>query len=151
MLENIDLSATTQEKALAELAKMVEKGILTAEDVQDINVDEILSILNHPIMDIARKNKCYREQEFSLSVKACEVMDCDLEDEIFVQGAIDLLIVGEQVIVVDYKKSNEPEEMLVQRYKKQLQIYSLAVEKALGRKVDKAMLFIIGVGKVIEI
>ena len=41
--------------------------------------------------------------------------------------------------------------MLVQRYKKQLQIYSLAVEKALGRKVDKAMLFIIGVGKVIEI
>ncbi len=151
VLENIDLSATTQEKALAELAKMVEKGILTAEDVQDINVDEILSILNHPIMDIARKNKCYREQEFSLSVKACEVMDCDLEDEIFVQGAIDLLIVGEQVIVVDYKKSNEPEEMLVQRYKKQLQIYSLAVEKALGRKVDKAMLFIIGVGKVIEI
>ncbi len=151
VLENIDLSATTHEKAAAEIAKMVEKGILTAEDVQEINVDEILSILNHPIMDIARKNKCYREQEFSLSIKACEVMDCDLEDEIFVQGAIDLLIVGEQVIVVDYKKSNESDEVLVQRYKKQLQIYSLAVEKALGRKVDKAMLFIIGTGKVIEI
>ena len=64
MLENIDLSATTQEKALAELAKMVEKGILTAEDVQDINVDEILSILNHPIMDIARKTNVIVSKSF---------------------------------------------------------------------------------------
>lgn len=151
VLENIDFNASTKGQIVNEIDKMIEKGIISCEEAQEIKVEEILSILKHPIMDIARKSKCYREQEFALSVKACDVMDCDVKDEIFVQGVIDLLIVGEQVIVVDYKKSNEAEKILVERYKKQLQIYSLAVEKALGKKVDKALLFIIGANKAIEI
>lgn len=151
VLENIDFNSNTLDKVNSEINRLVSCGILTEQDVQSIDSNEILSILNSKVFDYARKSKCYREQEFTLYTKACDVLDTDVEDKVLVQGTIDLLIVGEEVWIVDYKKSDESDLVLLERYKMQLKLYSIAVQKGIGRKVDKAMLFVIGSGKVIEL
>ena len=151
ILENIDFNAKTYDSVVAELERMVRDNIIAAQDLSEIDVQEIVSIMNTSVMEYARANKCYREQPFTLYVNANEVMDTEIKDKVFVEGAIDLLIVGEEVWIVDYKKSDEPSAILKERYKKQLELYSTAVQKAIGRKVNKAMLLVIGRSEVIDI
>ncbi len=151
VLENIDLNANTFDAVMLQLDSMVKKGIITKEDMEEIDAHEITSIMNTEVMQYARDNKCYREQEFTFYEKACEIMDTDVSDKVLVQGAIDLLIVGKEVWIVDYKKTDEPTAVLKERYKKQLQLYSKAVQNGIGRKVDKAMLLVIGRSEVINI
>lgn len=151
VLEHIDLFAKSAEQVDFELGKMVAKGIIFEQDLENIDKNEIVAIMNSPVMEYARQNKAYREIDFTLTEKMSEVFGGNCEDKIIIQGVIDLLIVGEQVWVVDYKKSDEKREVLEERYKTQLEIYCRAVEKAIKRKVDKAILLVIGRCEVIEI
>ncbi|MDE6967468.1 MAG: PD-(D/E)XK nuclease family protein [Clostridia bacterium] len=151
MLEHIDYGMQTIEEIESELSRLVDKGVLEPEDLAEIDRKEILEILNSPAINYARQNKYYREVEFAMQVKASDIIDTKVDDEVFVQGAIDLLVAGEEVWIVDFKKTDERTDILVDRYKTQLKLYSLAVEKAIGRKPDKAMLLIIGRNEQIEI
>ena len=68
----------------------------------------------------------------------------DTDDEVLVQGVIDLFFIDEndKVVLVDYKTDRvETKEELVERYKIQLNIYKDAVEKSLNRKVDKVCIY----------
>ena len=68
----------------------------------------------------------------------------DTDDEVLVQGVIDLFFIDEndRVVLVDYKTDRvETKEELVERYKIQLNIYKDAVEKSLNRKVDKVCIY----------
>lgn len=151
ILEHIDYGMQTIEEIESELSRLVDKGVLEPEDLAEIDRKEILEILNSPAINYARQNKYYREVEFAMQVKASDIIDTKVDDEVLVQGAIDLLVAGEEVWIVDFKKTDERTDILVDRYKTQLKLYSLAVEKAIGRKPDKAMLLIIGRNEQIEI
>ena len=68
----------------------------------------------------------------------------DTDDEVLVQGVIDLFFIDEndRVVLVDYKTDRvETKEELVERYKIQLNIYKDAVEKSLNQKVDKVCIY----------
>lgn len=149
ILENIDYEAGTIEEVSTQLDKMVEEGVLKEEDLSAINQQEILDVLNSDIIKYASKNKHYREREFMLCIPACEVLDTDCREKILIQGAIDLIIDGEQLIVVDFKKSNASSVKLKERYSKQLELYAMATESALNRKVDIKMLYVIGRNEII--
>ena len=69
-----------------------------------------------------------------------------MDDNILVQGIIDLYFINEagEVVLVDYKtdyveKGKQLE--LVEKYRKQLEIYKKALEQALGKKVDKCFIY----------
>lgn len=151
VLENIDLNATTKEQVEQQLGIMVNKNIVTAEDLQQINIAEIVEIMNSEVMQFARVNKCYREKEFTMKLSVKDILGGTSDDKVLVQGIIDLLIVGEQVWVVDYKKTDESTKVLRERYKTQLEVYVKAVENAIARKVDRAMLLVIGRCEIIDI
>ena len=54
------------------------------------------------------------------------------------QGALDLLAVGEEVQIIDYKYSTRGAEELKAHYKPQLDLYKLAVAKIM--KIDPAVI-----------
>ena len=59
-----------------------------------------------------------------------------------------------QVVLVDYKTDyveNGNEIELVDKYKRQLNLYKQALENALGTKVDKAYIYSVYLDKEIEI
>lgn len=151
ILEHIDYSATTLSAVSAELERMVSSGILEREQLELVDRAEILKIMNSDIIKLARVTPHKREQEFTLAVKASEFFDCDTDDEIIVQGAIDLIIMGEELIIVDFKKSNKSVKDLKKAYSLQLKLYARAASEALGRPVDKMLLYSISTGEIIEI
>lgn len=151
ILEHIDYSATTLSAVSAELERMVSSGILEREQLELVDRAEILKILNSDIIKLARVTPHKREQEFTLAVKASEFFDCDTDDEIIVQGAIDLIIMGKELIIVDFKKSNKSAIYLKKAYSLQLKLYARAAREALGRPVDKMLLYSISTGEIIEI
>lgn len=151
ILEHIDYSATTLATVSAELERMVSAGILEREQLELVDRAEILKIMNSDIIALARVTPHMREQEFTLAVKASEYFDCDTDDEIIVQGAIDLIIMGKELIIVDFKKSNKSAPDLKKAYSLQLKLYARAAREALGRPVDKMLLYSISTGETIEI
>ena len=97
-------------------------------------------------------------------------MDTSLDENILVQGIIDLYYItkNDELVLLDYKTDfvaqKEPvpmgqnpkrtgpngardEEMLINRHKPQLMLYKEALENGLNRKVDRVLIYSTGLGK----
>ena len=71
-----------------------------------------------------------------------------------VQGIIDLYYIDKEdnLILVDYKTDYvQSEEELVEKYKKQLQIYGQALEQAYNKKVSKKIIYSTWLGAGMEV
>lgn len=83
--------------------------------------------------------KLYREKEFIVS-----------ENGLLIQGIVDLLLVrGNEAIVLDYK-TTRAENLLRGEYIFQTGFYARAVEKLLGLKVSRVLLYSFYLGKSVE-
>ena len=85
-------------------------------------------------------------------------MDTSLDENILVQGIIDLYYItkNDELVLLDYKTDfvaqKEPvpmgqEEKLIERHKPQLMLYKDALESGLNRKVDRVWIYSTGLGK----
>lgn len=152
VMQKIDLSATSREQIEKELDKMVLDEAITTPDKEKIDISVLEKVLNTPIMQIARENPIKREQSFLLRTKCSDIKDTECDDEVLLQGAIDLLILTKNgAIVVDYKYSGASEEALIARYKKQLELYKKATQEILGEKEVRACLLSLKTAKSVEI
>lgn len=115
-------------------------------DVEDKKVrarlkDDINCFLESSLYNLMKSSdRIYREVPFNLNISAKEVFRFDndsYDDDIMVQGIIDLYFENEEgIVIVDYKSdklSNEEDFKL--RYKKQLEYYKKALENITGKKV----------------
>ena len=85
-----------------------------------------------------------REKPFYITIPASELYGNNLQEEILVQGIIDLFYINSQdeLILVDYKTDHiTSKEELIQKYKKQLELYKRALEEALDKKVSKIYIY----------
>ena len=91
------------------------------------------------------QNVFIRSNHFIL-MSAKEIYEEADQEKILVQGIIDLYYINkdDKLILVDYKtdyiKSGDEKELEL-KYKVQLELYKKALEEALGRKVDKAIIY----------
>ncbi len=123
------------------LLTLVEEELLTTGgDTALLSKEKLVEILSNPVFYSLRDARLYKEQQFlvSLPVKDTyakkEGVDGSLlqgEEEMLFQGAIDLLAVGEEVRIIDYKYSTRGAEALKAHYKPQLDLYKLAVAKVM--------------------
>ena len=80
-----------------------------------------------------------------------DVLNIDSDKEVIIQGIIDLFSLGEKNILIDYKFSSiKDEERLLKHYKKQLDLYAIAVEKAFDIKLDEIYLLSLANAKLIK-
>jgi ATP-dependent helicase/nuclease subunit A len=87
-----------------------------------------------------------------LKGKASELLEKKSEDEVLIQGTIDLIIFGDKNIVVDYKRTSIKDEGVIKKkYEKQLNLYAVAAERILKKKIDKKIIYVLGQNKEIEI
>ena len=111
----------------------------------------VMRALAHPLMDYARHGKCLREQEFIYYAPACEVLaGATSTDKTLVQGVMDLVVLGEQNVLIDYKVSSSPTEALRERYRTQLDLYARAFEASSGQKLHRKAVFVLNRGEIIE-
>ena len=76
------------------------------------------------------------------------------KDKILVQGVIDLYFIDQEnnINLVDYKTDNiEDEKELIERYQKQLDLYSKALSKAMQKKVSNKYIYSTKLNKLIKL
>ena len=98
----------------------------------------------------------YKEKPFFINIPANKIYETKVEETILVQGIIDLYFIDEndKLILVDYKTDYVPEnreEYLVEKYRKQLDLYKLAIEEALEKEVNEIYIYSTYLNKEIEI
>ena len=133
------------------------KQIITEKELESINPYKILEFTKSNIWEqLKTAKKIYQEKPFYINVPAKQIYEQDIEEDILVQGIIDLYYIDkdDNLILLDYKTDyveNGKENELVQKYKKQLDLYKKALEQALDKHVDTVYIYSVYLGKEIEL
>lgn len=150
VMENIDFSLEREEDIEKALDKMLLDDIITQEERTELDVPLLMSVLNTDVIKDAAKKKCMREAGFLLRERHSSLVEGGIEDEVLLQGVIDLLVLGEEPIVVDYKYSGASEQTLRERYGEQIRLYRLAAQDILGVNNVKCYILSLKTAKLIE-
>lgn len=152
VMENIDFAAEGTEGVLSELERMLKENILSAQELECVNAKEIARCLESDVIRLTKENRHYREQSFMMYVSAAEVIEGNgSTDKVLVQGVVDLFIDGEQKIIVDFKNSRLSDKKTLLKYKKQLNLYKMALEEAISAKIDRLLLYSFKTGKTVDL
>lgn len=127
--------------------ELIKNNIISEKQGSSINLNRILEFLKTDFAKrIKKAKKIEKEKMFCTKVLAKEIFKEATEETILVQGIMDLFFIDEnnKLILVDYKTDyveKGKEETLVQKYKKQLDIYAKALAEALEKNVDEVYIY----------
>ena len=135
-----------------EIARLLDSGVITREEFALLDVGGIEKAIKSDLMQEIAGKEIYREKDFIVNVPARRLFNVDSDENILIQGVIDLLAVnGQGACVIDYKYSHRSGKSLVEEYRAQLELYAYAVEKSAGIKVNKKILVNLVTGETFEI
>lgn len=154
VLELIDFNAFNIDDIVKQLNKFIEEGLLTEEQCELVDKNAVLKCIDKYRSLVTSKN-VLQEQRFEMYLKAStpylfpeNSKESLVDDKIMVIGAFDMFIPASKDnpynILIDFKCTNESADIIKERYKNQLEIYSMAIERNFGYKVDKKIIYIVG-------
>lgn len=153
-MKELDFSKNYSLEDVKALIKDLEdRKLITEKEAAAINPFIILQFTKSNIYEELKTTKEYHKEEpFYINVRAKDVMDVDLDENILVQGIIDLYYINknDELVLLDYKTDFAKlgdEEILKERHKKQLMLYKEALENGLNRKVDRVYIYSTGLAK----
>jgi len=148
-MQKLDLSK--KKYTYDDVKKLVEKleaqKIITAKEAEAININKVYQFTKSQIWnEMINAQEVQREKPFYINIPAKEVYNHDLDEKLLVQGIIDLYYITQdnKLVLVDFKTDfveNKYEQILIDKYKTQLELYKRALESATGRKVDKVYIY----------
>lgn len=132
----------------AELDRLLSENILTQEQFDAINKEEVQKFLDGSLAKrITASPLIMREERFTVNIKA-GMLDSTLEGDsadtrVVMQGAVDLIFKEDnELVVVDYKTDRVRDiSRLKELYAKQLNLYKLAVEEFTDYKVKECIIY----------
>ena len=135
----------TLEKIEDILEDLVLKNIITVNEKEEINVEKIYKFTKSKIWEELKEALVVeKEKPFYINIPAKDIYETDIEEDILVQGIIDLYYINNnnELVLVDYKTDYiQNEEELIEKYKEQLDIYKTALEEAMQQKVDRVYIY----------
>lgn len=148
--------AMTEQSLQQTVYALVEKEILTEEQMNVIEISKILQFFESAIGKRLKKAKhVRREVPFTLGVPVHEIYGNELShlnnEVVIVQGMIDCLFEDEKgLVLLDYKTDavkgrfssiDAAKPILLSRYRVQIDLYAKAVETIFKRPVDERILY----------
>lgn len=133
---------------------------LSPEEYGLLNQEKLKKFLDSSLGQLFAKaykeNTLYREQHFMQEVEYEKLFPEDGGDnveKVILQGIIDAFIMEEEgIILVDYKTDRVKDgEELRNRYQKQIELYSKALEQILGKKVKRRVLYSFSLGEEVDL
>ena len=123
------------------------KKIITSKEAETININKIYRFTKSKIWnEMIEAKEVQREKPFYINIPAKEIYKDDLEENVLVQGVIDLYYISSdgELVLVDFKTDyveNRDEKILIDKYKVQLDLYKRALSQALNRNVDRVYIY----------
>ena len=133
---------------------------LSPEEYVLLNQEKLQKFLDSPLGQLFAKaykeNTLYREQHFMQEVEYEKLFPEDGGEDVekvILQGIVDAFIMEEGgIILVDYKTDRVKDgEELRNRYQKQIDLYSEALEQILGKKVKRRVLYSFSLGEEVDL
>lgn len=159
-MEFLDFNFTTEEQLNNTKNELINSNKLTKKEADTIDNAKILKFLSSPLNEMLKKAiAVYREQPFIMGMSPYEVYKeeiyKDSDATILVNGIIDLFFEKENgdIILIDYKTDYVPDnnpEIIMNRYKIQIQLYKKAIEESTGKKVTQCYLYLFGIDKEVK-
>ncbi|OGO86622.1 MAG: helicase-exonuclease AddAB subunit AddA [Clostridiales bacterium GWE2_32_10] len=136
-----------------ELEVLLEKNIITSNDLRNIDKDKIYGFFSSDLMQrIKNSTKVYKEVPFVLEKNIRELYDTEMNQSVIIHGIIDCYFEENGgFVLVDYKTDytdDESGEYLKIKYKAQLDIYEEALNKILDKEVIEKLIYSIYLNKV---
>ncbi len=147
---HIDPFVESAEQIRAEIAALVDRELMLAEEAASVNVSKVLgfftSDLGRRFQAAARAGQLFKEEVFTRSLPARQLRDeWASDDPMTLIGIIDAFFVEEdQIILLDYKTDAIPpdsENYLARKYQAQIDLYASALEAIAGLPVREAYLY----------
>ncbi|MFJ7832156.1 helicase-exonuclease AddAB subunit AddA [Peribacillus sp. NPDC097284] len=156
VMQHIDLTSDITIPSIERLlVDLIQRELLTEEQREAVNPETIIDFFESDIGKRLRKAPTIRrEVPFTMSLPAKEAYsDWEKgEEEVLIQGVIDCIFEDEQgLVLLDYKTDaitgrfasgyEGAKDILADRYRMQLELYTRAVEGILNKKVTSRYLF----------
>ena len=143
----------------AAIRRLLETQRFTREQNQLINPAVIEGFIQTELgqrMKLAEaEQRLYKERQFVMGIPAADLGQGSSEELVLLQGIIDAYMEEtDGLTLVDYKTdrvASGGEEILIQRYRTQLEFYKRALEQITGKKVKQTLIYSIALQKEIAI
>lgn len=137
--------AAAAEHPRQELERLKSGGFLSEEEANAVDLRHVAAFFQSPVAKrMLASEQSYRELRFTVEIPASLLKaDVPAEQQVMLQGAVDCVFVEpDGAVIIDYKtdRAASPEE-LWSRYRVQLALYRLAVERVLETPVKECMLY----------
>ena len=129
------------------IQKLVFQKTITLKEAEAIPINKVYQFTKSNIWkEMTQAKEVQREKPFYIHIPAKEIYQEDVQENLIVQGIIDLYYVtrNNELILVDFKTDyveNGDEQKLVEKYKTQLEMYKKALEISKDKKVDKMYIY----------
>ncbi len=137
----------TKEELTNEIKGFVSKNIISNDEYELIDINSIFNFINSDIYKrIYKSNNVYKEEQFIWQPNIEKINHLleykDIKDEkILIQGIIDLFFIeDDKIILIDYKTDKNVSN-IKEKYYLQMEIYSLALEDLIGKKVSERYIY----------
>lgn len=127
-----------------EISRLLSCGFISYEQANALDKVKLNSFFSSTFAGrMFNSDNIYREIKVSTFVKANDIYDIKFNNDILVQGIADCVFEENgELILVDYKTDRvKNENELLDRYKKQIAFYRMAIEKTLKKPVKEAVLY----------
>ncbi len=147
-----------EEELSAFLRELVDKKRISEEEAQVLDRKRLGRFFEGPLAERLRRAEAggdlHKERQFIMGIKAKDISeDYKSEELVLVQGVIDAYFEeGGGLVLVDYKSDvHVTEDILKNRYSRQLGFYRKALEQLTGMKVKESILYSFWLNKPIMI
>ena len=148
----------TQDGREAERDRLRRTHILSEEQADCINLNQIAAFFASPLYAQLKRSTVHREFKFSVLVPARDYFaeaKSFPEEQVLLQGVIDCLLETDDALyIIDFKTDRVPARFAYQRakqYEAQLHAYRRAAQEVFGKPVKSCALFFLHCGKTIWI
>lgn len=154
VLELLDFTTAVSLKDVQnQIQEMVTSGKISEENARMVRPGEIWKFVQTKtgkrMTRAQSKRQCHREQQFVMGVPAREMHMGDSDELVLIQGIIDVWLEEEDgMVLIDYKTDHVSDgEILVKRYKVQLDYYQRALEQMTGKRVKERIIYSLALQK----
>ena len=134
------------------MEKLAQRRLLTAQQAAAVDCAMVARFLASPLAErICGADKVWREYRFSLLTDSALYDPQAAGEELLLQGVVDCFFEEDgELVVVDFKTDRIGRTQIEERaehYRPQLEAYSMALMRVMGKKVREKVLYFFSVGE----
>ena len=157
VMQDLDFFCEPNEQSVREqIEKLRAQRKLTDEQANAVDVHAIVRFLRSDLAARIRKSEQVEcEYRFSLLRPVRDFSSLDADDSVLLQGVVDCFFEEDgELVVVDFKTDHVLRAQLDERaehYRPQLEAYSMALTRVMGKKVKEKVLYFFSAGEEVRL